>query len=368
MGYQAGFNNTTASHNTSVGYQAAYANTTGAGLTAIGEQALQNNTTGSYNVAVGGGIPGSIGSSLQSNTTGSYNSALGMGALSSNSTSSNSTGVGYQAGYNTTGAGNQFFGYSSGSAVTSGAKNVILGSYTGSAAPISATGSNYIVLSDGDGNVRGMFDGSGNLLVGTTSNGILGSNSLKLVGSGIYKPVAYFENTQSNGNLPLGVNMVLTNDPNNNVSYFYQGQGGAVTRFVVYATGNVQNTNNSYGAISDIKLKQNISLSGSQWNDVKALGQLVKKFSLKSDSNNTMQIGWIAQDVQAISPGLVYAIPDVDKDNNNLGTETLSIQHSVAYMKAFKALSEALIRIEQLETKSIAAETEINSLKSKLGI
>jgi hypothetical protein len=199
------------------------------------------------------------------------------------------------------------------------------------------------------------LDTSGNLLIGTTSGGVLGSNSMKLVGSGTVKPVAYFENTQSNGNLPYGVNMVLTNDANNNVSYFYQGQGGAVTRFVVYATGNVQNTNNSYGAISDIKLKQNISLSNSQWNDVKALSQLVKKFSLISDSNNTMQIGWIAQDVQAISPGLVYAIPDIDKDGNKLETETLSIQHSVAYMKAFKALGEALIRIEQLEARLTAA-------------
>jgi hypothetical protein len=65
----------------------------------------------------------------------------------------NSVGVGYLAGNVATGAGNQFFGYISGSAVTSGAKNVILGSYTGSAAPISATGSNYVVLSDGDGNI-----------------------------------------------------------------------------------------------------------------------------------------------------------------------------------------------------------------------
>jgi hypothetical protein len=41
----------------------------------------------------------------------------------------------------------------SGSAVTTGSKNVILGNYTGSAAPISATGSNFVVLSDGDGNI-----------------------------------------------------------------------------------------------------------------------------------------------------------------------------------------------------------------------
>jgi hypothetical protein len=60
-------------------------------------------------------------------------------------------------------------GYEAGKAITTGANNTILGAYTGSAAPISATGSNWIILSDGAGNVRGAFDSSGNLLVGTTS-------------------------------------------------------------------------------------------------------------------------------------------------------------------------------------------------------
>jgi stage V sporulation protein SpoVS len=81
------------------------------------------------------------------------NTALGFQAINASATGTAVTAVGYQAGYLSTGAGNQLFGYSSGSAVTTGAKNVILGSYTGSAAPISATGSNFVVLSDGDGNI-----------------------------------------------------------------------------------------------------------------------------------------------------------------------------------------------------------------------
>jgi hypothetical protein len=40
-----------------------------------------------------------------------------------------------------------------GSAITTGQSNTILGTYTGAAAPISATGSLYIVLSDGIGTV-----------------------------------------------------------------------------------------------------------------------------------------------------------------------------------------------------------------------
>ena len=92
-------------------------------------------------------------SALVANTAGANNTALGASSLNATITAGNSTAVGFEAGKLSTGIGNQFFGYSSGSAVTSGAKNVIFGSYTGSAAPISATGSNFVVLSDGDGNI-----------------------------------------------------------------------------------------------------------------------------------------------------------------------------------------------------------------------
>lgn len=81
------------------------------------------------------------------------NTVVGVSALAANISGTSATAVGYQSGNLATGTGNQLFGYSSGSAITTGAKNVIIGSYTGSAAPISATGSNYIVLSDGDGNI-----------------------------------------------------------------------------------------------------------------------------------------------------------------------------------------------------------------------
>jgi hypothetical protein len=153
VGNAALTSNTTGSQNSAFGWGSLISNGTGGFNTACGNSALYSNSTGSYNVAVGGGGWNVAFGALGSNTTGNNNAALGYQALFSNTTASNNTAVGYQAGYLSTGAGNQCFGYSSGSAVTSGAKNVILGSYTGSAAPISATGSNYVVLSDGDANI-----------------------------------------------------------------------------------------------------------------------------------------------------------------------------------------------------------------------
>jgi hypothetical protein len=251
VGYQSLAANTTASNNTAVGYQAAYSNTAanvsafGAGAlytnttgtlnTAIGQQSLNKNTTGSSNSASGV-------NALYANTTGSSNTAVGDSALTSNTTASNNTAVGYQAGYsNTTGiesvyigqnagysgttngqntfvgryAGysntgnyNAFFGYGAGNAITSGTKNTIIGRYDGNNGGLDIrTASNYIVLSDGDGNPRGIFDSSGNLLVGQTStsktnNGVQiysasGNNGridLSKTASGLYSAIANYYN------------------------------------------------------------------------------------------------------------------------------------------------------------------------------
>ena len=194
LGKSALQSNTTASNNTAVGYQAAYSNTTGTGLVAVGTYALLNNTTGSANVAIGGQYNGFSPAALAANTTGSYNIAIGTGALYSNQTSGGAvfigyqagygsvgisttinynTGIGYQAGYGlTSGYSNTFIGNAAGSAVTSGYKNTILGSYNGNQGGLDIrTASNHIVLSDGDGNPRGVFDGSGNFLINTAQIG-----------------------------------------------------------------------------------------------------------------------------------------------------------------------------------------------------
>jgi hypothetical protein len=188
---------TTASNNTAVGASALYANTTGTANVAVGMENLDANTTGNFNNAVGVG-------SLGANTTGGSNTAVGHAALGGNTTASNNTAVGYTALLaNTTGtsntafgkdaglltttgtdntyigafaaeaattaSNNTFVGRASGNVVTTGSKNTILGRYNGNQGGLDIrTASNHIVLSDGDGNPRGIFDSSGTLMVGTT--------------------------------------------------------------------------------------------------------------------------------------------------------------------------------------------------------
>jgi len=130
--------------------------------------------------------------------------------------------------------------------------------------------------------------------------------------------------------------------------------GGGTTCLVIRRSGNVENLNNSYGAYSDLKLKENIIDASSQWDDLKALQ--VRNYNFKEGQTHT-QIGLVAQEVELVSPGLVSESPDRDEDGNDLGTVTKSVNYSVLYMKAVKALQEAMERIESLEAKVAALES-----------
>ena len=139
---------------------------TSSSLTAVG-----TITTGTWCGKIGLNTYCSIGiNGLNSSSTGTNNITIGYCSLIANTTGINNTGIGgYSLCSNTTGSNNTAIGTSAGSAITTGANNVIIGAYTGASAPISATGSNYIVLSDGAGNVRQVIDSSGNVGIGTSS-------------------------------------------------------------------------------------------------------------------------------------------------------------------------------------------------------
>ena len=130
----------------------------------------------------------------------------------------------------------------------------------------------------------------------------------------------------------------------------------------MYSDGDIDNHDNSYSGFSDVKLKQDIIDSGSQWDDIKDLR--VRKFKFKSDvtahgDDAKTLIGVVAQEAELVSPGLVVNRTDIDVDGNDLGTTTKSVRYSVLYMKAVKALQEAMERIETLETK--VAQLEANN-------
>ena len=154
--------NVDGSENVAIGSATLKSNRSGNSNTGVGNRALYTNRDGGANVGIGA-------YTVYFNLDGGYNTAVGNNALYTTTASFN-TAIGGQAGSGiTTGSGNTLVGYTAGNNITTGSKNVILGSYTGSTAPISGTGSNYIILSDGDGTVRQVIDSSGRVGIGTTS-------------------------------------------------------------------------------------------------------------------------------------------------------------------------------------------------------
>jgi hypothetical protein len=329
--------NSSASNNTAVGHAALAANTTGHSNTAVGLEAAYTQTTGIYSVALGY-------QALYSNVVGGYNVAIGRGALYT-TTGSENTAVGqYALNLATTGINNTAIGTGAGSAITTGSKNSILGVYNGNQGSLDIrTSSNNIVLSDGDGNPRAYYQG------------------------GIASPLWVFRNPTTNqwvaafqnetaGN-PYGLTLDFTaTSPNNTTSQFIRGQDSTANRWAIYSNGNIVNVNNSYGALSDVKMKENIIDASSQWDDIKAL--TVRKYSMKTDNLDAPNmLGVIAQEVEAAGMGgLVYESPDLDKDMNDLGTVTKQVNYSILYMKAVKALQEAMERIESLEDRITTLE------------
>jgi hypothetical protein len=137
----------TGSNNTAVGVSAmGGGSNSGVVNTAVGVLAGYSNTSGSYNTAIGS-------SALQPNTGGSYNTCIGYASGFAAVTADYNTGIGYRSMANATGGGNTCIGANSGGLISSGNSNAIFGSNTGGpGTKINATGSNFIVLSDGTAN------------------------------------------------------------------------------------------------------------------------------------------------------------------------------------------------------------------------
>ena len=137
------------------------------------------------------------------------------------------------------------------------------------------------------------------------------------------------------------------------VKYLYRGShsSGSNIVFNVWSNGNVESATNSFGPVSDVKLKENIVDAGSQWEDFKAVQFRKYNFKEETGYETHTQLGVIAQELEAISPGLVYETPDLDRDGNEIGTTTKKVKASVLNMKAMVALQEAMARIEELEAR-----------------
>ena len=180
---------------------------------------------------------------------------------------------------------------------------------------------------------NGTLHADSNVLIGTTST------SATTEAGVILKPDGglHMNNSTTSG----GISLILLYS-----SYSTTDQ----TKFEVTSEGNVKSRTNSYAGFSDERLKEQIVDASSQWDDIKAIE--IKNFKFISDlddADNPKMLGVIAQQVEQVSPSLVEVDPKDDMK---------TVKYSLLYLKAVKALQEAMARIETLEAKVTALESE----------
>jgi len=190
---------------------------------------------------------------------------------------------------------------------------------------------------------RMRIDSSGGLLVNTTTN--VGGNKLRVVGTDT--------NTISNldGSGTTTATVLLINVGANNTTQqalFVYSSSNSSTNAIIYSNGNIVNRNNSYGAISDVKLKENIVDATPKLADL--LKVQVRNYNLKSDPTHK-QLGVIAQELEQVFPSMIDESPDKDKDGNDLGTTTKSVKYSVFVPMLIKAVQELSAEIQSLKAE-----------------
>jgi len=128
---------------------------------------------------------------------------------------------------------------------------------------------------------------------------------------------------------------------------------GVANKMAVRDSGAIVSTNNSIGSISDERMKENIEDATSQWDDIKAVQ--VRKYNRIGETQK--ELGVIAQELEASNMGgLVDESEWFDVVANPDNEVRKSVKYSILYMKAVKALQEAMTRIETLEAKVTALE------------
>ena len=165
--------------------------------------------------------------------------------------------------------------------------------------------------------------------------------------------------------------------------FHLQGSVNAVTTVSIAANGNITNTNNSYGAISDLKLKTDITDAPSYWDKYKAVRWV--NYLLANDPSGTDQklLGVIAQEVESVFPGLIESTPDIvevqipavlDEEGEEIepartesqetGEVTLSVKYSVLGHISDCVVQEAQARIESLEAQLLALAGRVEALEA----
>ncbi len=144
--------------------------------------------------------------------------------------------------------------------------------------------------------------------IGTAGNVITWTTAMAL-DTGQLTLTSVVNGIKVNANTTTGINFWSSNYQAPSTGwYHYYGTSSNNTHadIAIYGNGNIVNANNSYGAISDIKLKENIVDASPKLD--KLMQVRVVNYNLIGDDKK--QIGVIAQEIEKVFPGVVEETKD----------------------------------------------------------
>jgi len=195
-------------------------------------------------------------------------------------------------------------------------------------------GSNLIFANGGYTTERMRIDSSGNLGVGTTS----ASAKIDVLTSG-----------NGTGFLSENSNQATTGN------YLYWGYASSATRFVVYGNGGIANYQANNVNLSDKNVKKDFASAKSYLDTICAIP--VQTFRYIDQQDDELNLGVVAQDVQAVAPELVTEVNWGTKEDPKMCLSIYQTDLQYALMKA----------IQELNAKVDAQAAEIAALQAKVG-
>lgn len=346
-----------ASTNVAIGSQALSSNGSGNNLVAFGVRALQNNTIGSHNYAIGR-------ETLINNTTGSGNTAIGFHSIHNNTTGSNNIAIGNKALYeNIIGDGNIALGDSAlakfKGTVTSTTASVAMGSK----ALKSLTGAGGSVAI-GFESLKSTTSSFGNVAVGRYSGRINNGGYNTFIGdytdlnSG--GPYSYSSAFGTDAKITASNQIRIGSSSANSIGGFANWTNVSDARFK-------KNIQENVPGLDFIKKLRPVTYNMDNEGINKLLNIEASKDGRKRpEADASLQVGFIAQEVEAAALEIGFDFHGVDKPKNE--NDYYGIRYAEFVGPLVKAVQEQQDIIDIQNTRIQKQDQKIEKLEKMLQV
>jgi hypothetical protein len=196
------------------------------------------------------------------------------------------------------------------------------------------------------------LDANGALLIGATS--VYSGGEKLLVANNAGDWTSIFRATTATAGNAYGILVDYTSSPNGTSNWFYRGTvtGGTVVRFEARSNGGIANFSANNVNLSDERTKKDIIDAGNYLDKICAIP--VRTFLYKDQTDTQLNLGVIAQEVEAVAPELVdvSGFGETPED----GVPLKAIYQTDLQYALMKCIQEQQAMIDELKAKVAALE------------